>query len=109
MEAKPTNTDRLHRDQVLATLQAHQEELKQLGVKSLILFGSVARDEARPNSDVDLLVEFEKPVGLFAFARLQRQLEQFLGRAVDLGTLDSIRPELRESVLQETVAVMLPR
>jgi uncharacterized protein with HEPN domain/predicted nucleotidyltransferase len=109
VKAKPTSTNSLDREQVLAILAAHQEELRELGVKSLTLFGSVARDEARPDSDVDLLVEFDKPVGLFAFTKLQRRLEQFLGRAVDLGTLDSIRPELHESVSKETVVAMPPR
>jgi uncharacterized protein len=53
------------RDEVLAIVQAHQEELAQLGVKSLDLFGSVARDQARVDSDVDFLVELSKPIGLF--------------------------------------------
>lgn len=109
MKAKPTSANSLDKEQVLAILQAHQEELRGFGVRSLALFGSVARDEARPDSDVDLLVEFAKPVGLFAFARLQRYLEQALGRAVDLGTLKSLRPELYESVSQETVVAMPSR
>ena len=49
----------MKRDEVLAILAAHREPLQRLGVKSLTLFGSVARDEARPDSDVDLLVEQE--------------------------------------------------
>ena len=50
----------MKRDEALAILAAHQEPLQRLGVKSLTLFGSVARDEARPDSDVDLLVEFNQ-------------------------------------------------
>jgi predicted nucleotidyltransferase len=50
----------MRRDEALAILTAHQEELKEYGVKSLAIFGSVARDEARPDSDVDLLVEFSQ-------------------------------------------------
>ena len=50
----------MKRDEVLAILAAHREPLQRLGVKSLTLFGSVARDEARPDSDVDLLVEFNQ-------------------------------------------------
>jgi len=106
LEAKPIGVDRPRRTQVLAILEVHQEELRQLGVKA---FGSVARDEARQESDVDLLVEFARPVGLFAFIRLQHHLEQWLGRAVDLGTPDSLRPELHESVFQETVVAMAPK
>ncbi len=54
-----------------------------MGVRSLELFGSLARGDARPASDVDLLVEFQ-PVGLFQFFRVQRRLEAILGRRVDL-------------------------
>ena len=60
MAAESIQTSRLRKDQVLAILSAHQAELRELGVKSLALFGSVARDEARPDSDVDLLIEFEE-------------------------------------------------
>jgi hypothetical protein len=72
-------------------------------VKSLLLFGSVARDEARSNSDIDLLVEFDRPVGLFTFVRVQRYLEEILGRSIDLGTSDSLKPYLREPVLREAI------
>jgi predicted nucleotidyltransferase len=50
----------MKRDEVLTILATHREQLEKLGVKSLSLFGSVARDEARFDSDVDLLVEFSK-------------------------------------------------
>lgn len=91
------------RNEVIAILTTHQAQLREFGVKSLALFGSVARNEARLDSDVDLLVEFEKPVGLFTFMRLQRYLEAILGCSVDLGTPDSLKPYLREPVLQEAV------
>ncbi len=53
----------MQRDEVLAIVRANQEQLQQLGVKSLELFGSVARDRAKPDSDVDFLVDFSRPVG----------------------------------------------
>ncbi len=56
----------MKRDEVLAILAVHREQLQELGVKSLELFGSVARDEARPDSDVDFLVEFDRPGGLLS-------------------------------------------
>jgi predicted nucleotidyltransferase len=59
----------MRRSDVLALVQAHRNSLIQLGVKSLDLFGSVARDEAYPNSDIDFLVEFDQPIGLFQFLR----------------------------------------
>lgn len=88
---------------VLAILQAHQPELRAMGVRSLALFGSCARGEAGPNSDVDLLVEFAVPVGLFHFSRLQRRLVTLLGRPVDLVTPDALRPAMRDQILRESV------
>ncbi|MBI4339909.1 MAG: nucleotidyltransferase family protein [Chloroflexi bacterium] len=90
-------------DQVKAILAAHQAELRALGVKSLSVFGSVARGEARPDSDVDLLVEFDRPTGLFKFVEVKEYLESILGRHVDLGTQQSLRPQLREKILAEAV------
>ena len=99
----------MRRDEALAILAAHQEQLKDYGVKSLALFGSVARNEARPESDVDLLVEFSQPVDLFEFVRLQQYLEAMLDRPVDLGTPDSLKPQLREQVFKEIILAMPPR
>ncbi len=72
-------------------------------MKSLLVFGSVARDEARTDSDVDLLVEFDRPVGLFTFIRLKRYLEGIFECPVDLGTPDSLKPYLREPVFREAI------
>jgi predicted nucleotidyltransferase len=94
------------RDNVLHLLTEHRGELAQrFGVQSLALFGSVARDEASSTSDVDLLVEFNRPVGLFGLFALQNHLEALLGCAVDLGTPDSLKPRLKEHVLQEAIHV----
>lgn len=95
----------MRREQVLAILLEHRSELRvRYGVKSLALFGSVARGESRPESDVDLLVEFERPIGL-KFFELIDYLEQLLGCSVDLGTPQSLKPRLRERVLAEAVNV----
>ena len=80
-----------------------REELEALGVKSLDLFGSVARDEARPDSDIDFLVEFTKPGGLFQLFAVQHYLEDLFGCEIDLGTEDSLREHLREPVLEEAI------
>lgn len=96
----------MKRDEALSILHTHQTELREkYGVQSLSLFGSVARDEARPDSDVDLLVEFNRPVGLFGLLALQAYLEQLFGCQVDVGTSNSLRPGLKERVLQEAVHV----
>lgn len=95
----------MKRDEVIAILTARQEELKALEVKSLDLFGSVARDQAGPDSDVDFLVEFTKPGGLFQLFRVQHYLEDLLGCSVDLGTRKALREHLREPVLEEAIRV----
>ena len=93
----------MRKQEALTVLSNHQSTLKTFGVKSLMLFGSVARDEARTDSDVDLLVEFDRPVGLFTFVRLKRYLEEILDNSVDLGTPDSLKPYLQEPVFQEAI------
>lgn len=93
----------MERDKVLALLKSRKRRLKKFGVHSLSIFGSVARDQARKNSDVDILVDFEKPVGLFEFARLQIYLEETLGNKVDLVTPEALRKELRDDILREAI------
>ncbi len=94
----------MRRDEVLALIKAHYSELQErFGVKSIGIFGSVARDEAGTVSDVDILVEFARPVGLFTFAALQRRLESILGTEVDLATPDALKRQLKDRILKELV------
>ncbi len=93
----------MERDQVLSILAEHQGRLKQLGVKSLSLFGSVARNEASLDSDVDLLAKFEPTIGLFEFIEIRLYLEDILGCAVDLGTENALKENLREPVLRDII------
>jgi len=96
----------MKRDDVLKILAGQRGALRQqFGVKSLALFGSVARDDPMETSDVDLLVEFARPVGLFGLFALQDHLEQLLGGSVDLGTPDSLKPRIRSHVLAESIHV----
>jgi uncharacterized protein len=81
------------------------ELTKQFGVKSLLLFGSVARNESTPVSDVDLLVEFNRPVGYFGLFALQEYLETLLGCRVDLGTSESLKPYIKERIMWEIIHV----
>jgi predicted nucleotidyltransferase len=98
---------RLSRQEALSTLRAQQAVLHaRFGVVRLALFGSVARDEAGQDSDVDLLVEFDRPVGLFRFMELQSYLEDLLRSGVDLGTPQSLKPRIRDRVLAEAVRVV---
>ncbi len=95
----------MKRDEALKILAANQERLKDFSVKSLAIFGSVARNEATDASDIDVLVEFEegRSVGLFLFVRLQRFLADILGCKVDLATPDALREEMREQILKEAI------
>jgi uncharacterized protein len=93
----------LSRQKVMQVLSTHQEELQGFAVKTLLLFGSVARDEAHAQSDVDLLVEFENPVGLLTFIGLKDYLEEILNCSVDLGTPQSLRPAMKDVVLREAI------
>jgi uncharacterized protein len=93
-------------DKVINILhQQHSHLREHYGVKSLALFGSVARNEVTSASDVDILVEFDRLVGLFGLFALQDYLEGLLGCPVDLGTPDSLKPRIRARVLQEMVHV----
>ena len=82
-------------------LRSHQAELREAGVKSLKLFGSVVRGEAGPESDIDILVEFSRPIGLLAFVRLKHRLAELLGRPVDLVTPEALKSPLRDGILNE--------
>jgi predicted nucleotidyltransferase len=93
----------MERKKILALLKSHKRQLKKFGVRSISMFGSMARNEARKRSDVDLLVEFERSIGLFEFARLKQYLEELIGRRVDLVTPEALRRELRESILREAI------
>ena len=93
----------MNRAQIIQRLSEHKEEFDAFGVRSLSLFGSVARGEERPGSDIDILVEFERVGGLFEFVRLKNYLEQTLGQPVDLVTPDALKPQLREKILRESI------
>ena len=96
----------MKRQEAIKIIKQYQQELNDVyGVQSLALFGSVARNEASASSDIDLLVEFNRPVGLFGLFALQDRLEELFGCKVDLGTSDSLKPRLRPAVKAELVYV----
>lgn len=95
----------MNREEVLQILRNHQDELKKLGVNSLELFGSVARNEANYDSDVDLLAELSESMSLFQFIEVKFYLQDLLNCAVDLGTKDALREHLRQPVIEDSVYV----
>ena len=74
-------------------------------ITSLALFGSLARDEATKNSDVDVLVDFSQTPDLLTFIELEEKLKSALGKNVDLVPKRKLRAELSQSILQEAIAV----
>ena len=89
--------------EILNLVQSHQQDLQKLGVKSLNLFGSVARDQANHQSDVDILVELDESVGFFEFFQIKHYLEDLFQCPVDLGTIDSLKEHLRKKILEEVI------
>ena len=96
----------MRRDEVLSFLSFHRQELmERFGVCSLALFGSVARDEAGPDSDVDILVEFRETPGLSEYMSLKFWLEDRLGRQVDLVMKGALKSWARPVVEAEAIRV----
>ncbi len=95
----------MKRDEAIQVLRGNSDHLMDYGVARLTVFGSVARNEATTDSDVDILVEFRPGarIGLFEFAHLRCYLMEILGCEVDLVTPDAMRPSMRENILREAV------
>jgi predicted nucleotidyltransferase len=92
-------------EDVIATLRAHRQELERQGVVHAAVFGSVARGDATPDSDVDILVEIDKQIvrTLFEYAGIQTYLEDVIGRPVDMANAARLKPHVRPSALAEAV------
>lgn len=92
-------------EEVIVKIINKFKEIANFGVISIALFGSVARDEARPDSDVDILVEFEVTPTFQSYVKLNRYLEELLGRKVDLVDWDMLRPEIRSNVEKDIIPI----
>jgi predicted nucleotidyltransferase len=96
----------MDRESVLRFLIERREELRaRFGVGSIGRFGSYARDEARPDSDVDLLVEFETRPTFLGYMGLTECLEDLFGTRVDIATRDKLKARIRPSVKEELIRV----
>lgn len=101
----PAVTPCASRSEVLERLRQHYPDMvSQFKVSNLALFGSFARDEPTPTSDVDLLVSFAEPIG-FGFMHLGDCLEDLLGRRVDLVASDGIKENGRPSIMSSLIHV----
>lgn len=99
MEPGNASVRRVNRAELLHRLRDLRPWLESRGVSELALFGSFARDEAGPDSDVDLLVKLDQSIGLFDLIGLELDLAETLGRSVDLCT----EPELNRFVLRRAM------
>jgi predicted nucleotidyltransferase len=91
-----------NRQELFETLSLNEAKIKSFGVRSLSLFGSCARGEETPESDLDFVVEFERK-SFDAYMDLKLFLEDLFGRPVDLVLSDGIKPRLRTAILQEAI------
>ena len=99
-----TAIKRLSRDAALRLIEANREQLKRLGVERIALYGSVARNEATAESDVDVLVELADAfLTLEGYMNVCFFLEELFGRRVDVTTLGGIEPRMKAGVLDDAV------
>ncbi len=93
------------RDRAIASLQRHRVELESLGVLHAALFGSVARGDDRPDSDIDVMVDVDpvKVRSILALGRIQTRLERIMGRPVDVARRASLRPGVADEAARDAV------
>ena len=92
-------------EEIKKILKDHEKMLSErFKVKSIMIFGSYARNEQKEGSDVDIIVDFSEPIGL-EFIDLKEYLEEILGMKVDLVTPRAIREKMRKSILKEAVKI----
>jgi predicted nucleotidyltransferase len=89
----------MKREEIMARLREHEADLRRLGVERLYLFGSIARDEATEDSDIDLFFDYEKgKLGLFELMDVKAFASRILGRTTDIMTRDSLHKTLRRTI-----------
>jgi predicted nucleotidyltransferase len=91
--------------EVIRLLRANRGELEKIGIRHAEIFGSVARGEDLPDSDVDILVDLDPAIvrDLFAYSRVQRTLQDLVGRRVDIARRGRTRPELDVELIRDAV------
>ncbi len=89
-------------EEIKELLQNHKDEFReQYGLKEIGIFGSYVRGEQNEDSDIDILVELEKPVGFVRFLKLETALSQLLGVHVEIVTKKALKPHIGKRILQE--------
>lgn len=95
------------REEAIARIKPHEAELRAAGVAALYLFGSTARNDARSDSDVDLMCEIDRDSGmdLIRFAGIRRQLADYMSQPIDLVERHSMRPRIRARAEADMVSI----
>jgi uncharacterized protein len=110
VELRPTQTERRPLSgPVGRRVQRHRNRLRRIAadhdVRDVRVFGSVARGEDSPDSDIDLLIDVPEAMGLFALGRLRRDLEDILGVTVDLVPAQGLKPAVRAAIEADLLAL----
>ncbi|MBP2657922.1 MAG: hypothetical protein H6Q69_954 [Firmicutes bacterium] len=95
-------------NEIIVILKNQKELYREFHIKKIGVFGSFARNEQTPNSDVDILFEYDddtRAIGLFALARLRRKLVNIFGREVDLVTTGSLKGFIGDVILKEVIYI----
>jgi uncharacterized protein len=93
------------REEIIATLRAHQAELRRRGVRYAASFGSMARGEGKRTSDIDILIELDPqaPVGLFEYVGITQYLADLFSARVDVANRSSLKPLVRPSIERDAL------
>ena len=95
----------MKRQEAISLLRQHRPEIAAHGVRALYLFGSTRRDEAKPDSDVDLFIDYTEGFSLLDLVALQEEIDRVLGARADLTTRGGLHPLLRDDILREAEQV----
>ncbi len=95
----------MRREEAISLLRRHRAEIAAHGVRALYLFGSTRRDEARPDSDVDLFIDYTEGFSLLDLVALKEEVDRVLGAPADLTTRGGLHPRLRDDILREAERV----
>jgi len=93
------------REDVIATLRSHEPELRQRGVRRAALFGSMARDEATPASDIDIMIELEPDshIGVYGYVAIMHYLADLFPMPVDVANRSTLKPHVRPSAERDAM------
>ena len=96
---------RPNRKQIIATLRAHQAELSRRGVRHAAVFGSIARGDAKPASDIDIMIELDPtaPIGVFEYVGITQYLSDLFPAPVDVANRSNLKPLVRSSAERDAV------